>query len=117
MHSAAATREARAHERERRMNAMDEQFLWQMIELAWKKAERRNDGRGVQRGLTLRGAILSRTVGDLDEAMQSFTWALEDILTRHVTKDGVLRFAKAYETQMFALDREDLAQHVVLGDD
>jgi hypothetical protein len=96
------------------MDDNDARFMWQMIELAWTKAEASHAGKGGAG--SLRESILGG-VRDYDVAMQPFCWALDDLLADTVTKDGLLSFARAFETHLFALDREDLCAHIGLGDD
>jgi hypothetical protein len=96
------------------MSDIDERFMWQMIELAWTKAEASHAEK--QAG-SLRETILGGGIEDYDVAMRPFCWALDDLLTETVTKDGLLSFAQSFETQLFALDREDLCAHIGLGDD
>ena len=102
------------------MNEMDERFLWQMIELAWKKAERayaERASRSEGHAESLRQTIVAGGARDYDADLRPFCSALGDVLARTVTRDGFLIFVRAFETQLFALDREDLATHIALGDD
>jgi Protein of unknown function (DUF4240) len=102
------------------MSDVDERFMWQMIELAWAKAEASytEGAYGAPKGdASLRAAVLAGTPDDYDVAMRPFCRALYDLLADVVTKDGLLSFARAFETKLFELDREDLAAHIGLGDD
>jgi hypothetical protein len=91
------------------MSDADEKFLWQMIELAWMRAEGTDAG--------LRQTLLTGFVGDYEVAMRPFNTALLHVLMKTVTRDGLSRFAQEFERRLFALDREKLAEHIELGDD
>jgi Protein of unknown function (DUF4240) len=95
------------------MNDTDERFLWSMIELAWKKAEKEV---GEAPG-PLRKAILGGDVTNYEEAMRPFCEALEALLRGTFRREALLSFAKAFETMLYRLDRADLAARVGLGDD
>lgn len=96
------------------MDDNDARFMWQMIELAWTKAEASHAE--TQTG-SLREAILGGGAEDYDVSMRPFCWALDDLLADTVTRDGLLSFARAFEAHLFALDREELCAHIGLGDD
>jgi hypothetical protein len=108
--------------RDKAMSDVDEKFMWQMIELAWTKAEASyaEGAHGAPKGQgSLRASILAGPPFDYDYdvALRPFCWALDDILGDVVTMDGLLSFARAFETKLFELDREDLCAHIGLGDD
>ena len=106
---------ASAREREMTMNDADERFLWDMIDLAWKKAEKAVRPSGAPG--SLRSAVLDGTVTNYEEAMQPFCVAFEGVLGRILTTDGVLALVSTFETMLYALDREEIAARVGLSGD
>ena len=86
---------------------MNERILWDWIEQAWTTTP---DGEAV------RAAILKGEVKDNDLATWPMRETLERWLTRVTTRDGFVLFAREFERKMFALDREDFAEHVGGGD-
>jgi hypothetical protein len=86
---------------------MNERFFWDWIEQAW---------RGTPGGEDLRARILGGCVGDIDTALHPFLDSLGRRLGQ-LTKGGFVMFAREFERKLFALDREELANCVGLGDD
>ena len=87
-------------------------FFWEMIDLAWMKAEcfgARDGG--------LRESILAGSVPASDAEMAPFCKALEAVLLTDLKAPAFAKFAETWDRMVFELDREVLADHIGLGDD
>jgi hypothetical protein len=87
--------------------AFDEHVFWDTIESAWRRTP---DGHALRRELAAGGSR------DPDAALGPFLAALDRVLAA-LTADGLCTFGREHERALFALDREDLARRVRLGDD
>ncbi|MGO8992181.1 MAG: hypothetical protein ACLQVI_02555 [Polyangiaceae bacterium] len=87
--------------------AFDEQLFWDMIESAWRRTP---DGHARRRELA------AGESQDPNAALAPFLTELDRVLG-HLTADGLRTFGRELERALFALDREELARRIGLGDD
>ena len=87
--------------------AFDEHLFWDMIESAWRRTP---DGQAQRRELA------AGESQDPDAALAPFLTELDRVLG-HLTADGLRTFGRELERALFALDCEELARRIGLGDD
>jgi hypothetical protein len=84
-------------------------LFWDWIAQAW---------RATPEGDAIRAAIVGGQFeyADARQRMRPFFDSLDRWLG-HLTKEGLVTFCREFERVVFALDREDFARHLGLGDD
>jgi hypothetical protein len=86
---------------------MEERFFWDTIDTAWRQVP---DGRALWREFS------AGESGNPQVALAPMLVELDRALAR-LTPDGLQGFGRQLERALFALDREELARRIGLGDD